>query len=259
MKKKIVPLTIIVLCTFLPGLAAQDGTTTGPTITIAHSPFQGERVGRTVNKLADGTTIIHEVRGRIARDSAGRVYEEQDRAAVNGGKALPTAPMHVAVIDPVKHLEMRWETSPKIVTVFPISTGELHVVFPPDFPKYQGYQPALKAKPDSVTTEDLGQKTFSGIVTTGTRITTVIPIGKLGNDRTLTIVHDTWFSKDLDLPILEIITDPRYGRESLEIQGITRAEPDAALFLAPQGYQVKTLFDVLKGGVAGGAPLIPKQ
>jgi hypothetical protein len=262
MKKAIVPLTFVVLCIFLPALAAQDWTTSGPTITIAHAPFQGERVGRTVRKLADGTTIIHEVKGRIARDTDGRVYEEQQQTAVYGDKALPAGPMHVSIIDPVKHLQMRWEASPKIVTVSPISTGELHVVFPPDFPKeakYHAYPPALGAKPDGVTTEDLGQKTLSGIVTTETRTTTAIPIGKLGNDRTVTIVHDTWFSKDLDLPILEIITDPRFGRENLEIRGITRAEPDPALFRAPQGYQTQTLADILKGGVAGGVAPIPKQ
>ncbi|HEY4837804.1 MAG TPA: hypothetical protein VIH72_04310 [Candidatus Acidoferrales bacterium] len=262
MKKTIVPLTFLVLCIFLPALAAQDWTASGPTITVAHAPFQGERVGRTVRELADGTTIIHEEKGRIARDSDGRVYEEQQQTAVFGDKALPTGPMHAAVIDPVKHFQMRWESSPKIVTVSPISTGELHVGFPPWFPKLaktEGPLPVLGAKPDSVTTEDLGKKTLSGIVTTGTRTTTVIPIGKLGNDRTLTIVHDTWFSKDLDLPILEIITDPRFGRENLEIRGITRAEPDPALFRAPQGYQIQTLADILKGRVAGGVAPIPEH
>ena len=48
--------------------------TNGPNIAVARVPFQAKRVGRSVQKLADGSTVAEDIVGRIARDSDGRVH-----------------------------------------------------------------------------------------------------------------------------------------------------------------------------------------
>ena len=259
MKKHKFSLFVAAISLILPSFAAADSyLATGPTVTIAHAPFQGMRVDRVKNILADGTTMTRDIKGRFARDSEGRVYEEEQQV-IDGGAAMPGAPMRTTMIDLVKNYTLHWGTSPKIADVMGISAREnLHVTFPMQFtsPVIREAPPAPGTEPDKVTTENLGQKTIEGVVTTGTRTTTVIPTGKVGNDRPLKVVHDVWFSKDLELALIETIEDPRLGRDTLEIHDVSRVEPDAGLFRAPAGYQVR---NPLLGGVMGGVSPVPKQ
>jgi hypothetical protein len=263
MKKHKFSVFVAAVCLIPPTLAAAESwLTTGPTVTIAHAPFQGIREDRSINALADGTTITHDVKGRFARDSEGRIYEEE-QLVIDGGAALPGAPMRMMIIDPVKHFSLHWSTatpppnSAKIADVMGISEKP-HVTFPMQFgsPSYREWSAGPEAEPDKVTTENLGLKTIDGVVTIGTRTTTIIPTGKVGNDRPLKSVHDVWYSKDLELALVETIEDPRLGRDILEIHGISRVEPDPSLFHAPTGYEVR---NPLLGGVAGGPLPVPKQ
>jgi hypothetical protein len=99
---------------------------------------------------------------------------------------------------------------------------------------------------DGVRTEELGQQSIEGLLVTGKRVTTTIPIGKVDNDRPIVVVHEEWRSPDLKIVVKTIDTDPRTGVQTMELQGLTRTDPDAALFLAPAGYQVKDMADMLK-------------
>ena len=147
-------------------------------------------MGRVVQKLANGITITHEVRGRMARDSEGRVYEEEQRT--NG-------PMYVVGLDPVgPSLNCAGRTPAKTATRLGFS-GELSasdisagaVAWRGEGFAWMGRCPIRQKNPTRrQQRSDLGQKTLSGLVTTGTRTSTVVPIGELGNDRAVTIVHD---------------------------------------------------------------------
>jgi len=53
-------------------------------------------------------------------------------------------------------------------------------------------------------------------------------------------------SADLKLVMKEQWSDPRSGVRTIELANFSRAEPDAALFRAPQGYVVKDLQESLK-------------
>jgi hypothetical protein len=100
---------------------------------------------------------------------------------------------------------------------------------------------------DEVRTEELGQQSIEGLLVTGRRVTTTIPAGKLGNDRPIVVVHEEWRSPELEIVVKTIDTDPRTGVQTMELQGLTRTDPDPALFQAPPGYQVKDMADTLKG------------
>jgi TonB family protein len=246
LKKPRFPLNLAVLSmVVLPVLAvAQTFLSTGPTVTISGAPFQAERVGRVVQKLVDGTTITRQVRGRMARDSEGRVYaEEQDQT---------NKVVYVVALDPVSHVQLKWSSSSKTATSMGLQSNP-HVTFPLHYPlvplKLGAERPDPGAEPDNASTQDLGQKTIDGLVVTGTRTVTVVPVGKLGNDRELRTVHDVWFSEDLKLALLDTVDDPLTGQQTLELQGLSRAEPDPALFRLPEGYELRPCPG---GGLAGG-------
>jgi hypothetical protein len=255
-RRQLFPSILVAIGVALPLLTlAQRASMAGPTVAIAGAPFQGERVGRLVLKLADGTTITREVQGRFARDSEGRVREEEQQASGS---------TYVVVLDPVKHMMITWSSvGNKVATTVPLAE-QMRFTFPLGNSLgsagrlgFGGTYAAPGAEPLKVTTQNLGQKTIDGVVATGTRTTTVIPKGAQGNDRDLTTVHDVWSSEDLKLTVLDSIDDPVNGLQTLEVQGITRIEPDLAVFQPPADYVEKPF--AIGGGVAGGVFLPPKQ
>jgi hypothetical protein len=89
------------------------------------------------------------------------------------------------------------------------------------------------------TSEDLGQQTIEGVVATGTRTTTEIAAGTIGNEQPIKIVSEQWFSPDLQVLVQTKHTDPRVGETTYRLAGIVRAEPAHALFELPADYTLK--------------------
>lgn len=72
------------------------------------------------------------------------------------------------------------------------------------------------------------------------RITSVYPVGFLGNDRILTTVAERCVSHEFGRALLEVVQDPRYGTRTLTLQSITRGDPDPTLFHPPADYAEKS-------------------
>ena len=102
------------------------------------------------------------------------------------------------------------------------------------------------ADKDEVHTEDLGQQSIAGVLATGKRTTTVIATGKIGNDQPITIVHEEWYSPDLKVVVKSEDSDPRSGERTMELEGLTRGDPDPSLFHAPEGYKVQDMAQMMK-------------
>ncbi len=86
-------------------------------------------------------------------------------------------------------------------------------------------------------TEELGVRDFEGVSAEGTRRTTIIPEGAIGNERPIEIVYERWYSKELGLVVYSRNTDPRFGEQTYRLTNIIRAEPDPSLFSVPSGYK----------------------
>ncbi len=86
--------------------------------------------------------------------------------------------------------------------------------------------------------EQLGTMTIEGVQAVGTRTTTTIPAGQIGNDRDLNIVSERWYSPDLKMTVLSKRTDPRMGETTYRLTQINRSEPDPSLFQVPADYTV---------------------
>jgi hypothetical protein len=91
----------------------------------------------------------------------------------------------------------------------------------------------------NTTREELGNDVIEGVLATGTRTTTEIPAGAIGNERPIRIVSEQWFSEDLKVLVLTKHTDPRVGETTYRLTNIVQSEPAALLFEVPPDYTVK--------------------
>jgi hypothetical protein len=86
--------------------------------------------------------------------------------------------------------------------------------------------------------EDMGTVNINGVPARGTRTTTVVPVGAIGNDTEFRSIDERWFSTDLNLLVKSVSTDPRFGTSTYELTNISRQPPDPALFRVPADYTI---------------------
>jgi hypothetical protein len=87
-------------------------------------------------------------------------------------------------------------------------------------------------------TDDLGTQNIEGVTCEGTRRTTTIPAGAIGNERPIEITYERWFSKDLGMVVMSKHSDPRFGEQTYTLKNIVRAEPDPSLFTVPREFKI---------------------
>jgi hypothetical protein len=92
---------------------------------------------------------------------------------------------------------------------------------------------------NSIAREDLGQQTIEGVVATGTRVTTTIPAGAIGNEQPIKVVSEQWLSPDLQVLVLTKHSDPRTGETTYRLTNIVRGEQARSLFEVPTDYTLK--------------------
>ena len=86
--------------------------------------------------------------------------------------------------------------------------------------------------------EDLGKRNIAGIDTVGTRETTTIDAGAMGNDQPLTYMSEYWHSEQLGINLLSVRSSPFFGKQTFTITELTAADPDSQLFELPVGFKV---------------------
>ena len=231
-------------------------------------PYSADAVNEFVQVLADGNRISRSSTTKVFRDTEGRTRRETEQSiSIND----PVA--HVSyVLDPVKRTAVKAQiaiASPSggrggRVGVAPTTEeakveearrreieirarGSVPVAVEPVMPGARGGGGVAggggrgrggAAAGDSKT-ESLGQKMIEGVMAEGTRTTTVIAAGAVGNVQPITIVSEQWFSEDLQVLVLTRHSDPRSGESTYKLTGIVRAEPDRSLFEVPPDYTVR--------------------
>lgn len=87
--------------------------------------------------------------------------------------------------------------------------------------------------------ESLGEQMIEGLKAEGTRWTTTIPVGEIGNERPIEIVNESWYSPELQVEVMRRFSDPRSGETIYKLVNINRSEPDKSLFEVPSDYTLK--------------------
>lgn len=192
---------------------------------LPNAPFTATVNTEWVRMLADGSRITLVNHRLIARDSAGRIFQERRMLVPQNGKQESFV-NQTEITDPVLKQEYICIPSEK--------TCQLEFRQPPPM----AVQPMGGTNKVDPSTQPLGNRTIGGIETVGTRETIVIPTGEIGNDSPINTSREFWFAPKLGLNLLSIRDDPRFGTQRFELSDIVIGEPDAKLFLPPEGSRI---------------------
>ena len=88
------------------------------------------------------------------------------------------------------------------------------------------------------TTENLGDETIDGIHAIGTRVTTTIPSGKMGNEQPIVVTSERWYSPELKATVMTKHNDPWAGELKTQFTRVNTSEPEPSLFSVPGDYKI---------------------
>lgn len=230
---------------------------------VKNAPYTATAVTETTQTLGDGNRIINKTTASLARDGEGRTRREEN--VVRIGSLQGTGPKLVTLHDPVAHTEYIFQpdgpngtgktifksgegmgvgigmsgsaVKPKVRT-FTMSKGDgahsvqFDTTNDRGTKSYVTFEDKGEQETD-VKHESLGTQTIEGVTAEGTRETRTIPAGAIGNEKPIVITSETWTSPDLQTIVLSKRNDPRFGETVYKLTGITRGEPDPALFQPP--------------------------
>ncbi|HLH07759.1 MAG TPA: hypothetical protein VKW78_11020 [Terriglobales bacterium] len=246
------------------GIRIEDGMDAKP---VKGSPFCGTITSDHTQTFADGNRIHTAESSLLCRDSQGRIRRE---AQMNLLGAVPQSelPKIVTIVDPVAGYRYLLDSRAKIAHKMPIAppglpplngkeAGQVAVMVrnegvgtgPGPGPGNAVYfssqtitsgtpsQPASNSAETS-STENLGDQTIDDLHATGTRTTTTIKAGVIGNDQPISIVSETWYSPELNATVMTKHTDPWAGELKTQLTNVNYSEPDPSLFSIPSDYRV---------------------
>ena len=245
---------------------------------VTGAPYSGEAITESIQVLADGNRIVRRTTARVYRDGKGRTRRETlgpDGQVATITISDPSSGTSY-IVDPgtntVRHTgvatfvssgggrveglattgssggttlhfttEAKGDTETKVVQRAEIvahATGERGTVTSLG-PVTWVSEHASAGDAAAPTREELGQQVVEGVPAKGTRTTTEIPAGAIGNEQPITVTSEEWVSVDLKVLVMTRHSDPRSGETTYRLTGITRGEPNPSLFEPPAGVTVK--------------------
>jgi hypothetical protein len=242
---------------------------------VKNAPYSATAITEFEQTLGDGNRLRQKTSSQLARDREGRTRREVTLGAV-GPLATGGPAALVFLQDPVAGTSYTLEPERKIARKLPrpevkvIRRGvegpsgeagkgrvlatedrDLDLFTLPAPPPLGGGGPGtmlpgpigtlgvvIKDLPPAKK-EDLGTQTIEGVRAEGTRTTTTLPAGAIGNERPIVVVGERWFAPELGVVVLSKHSDPRLGNTTYRLTNLRRSDPEAALFQVPEGYTVK--------------------
>ncbi len=189
-------------------------------------PFTATARTTLTQVLPDGTKKTRTVEDHIARDSKGRIYQEQH---LPWTEDVNNPIDYVNIYDPVGKRRIHIDPQNHSVIIRPIERP-IHY----DALEYL----TLKAtRPgEHIKNEKLGTREFAGVFAWGRRTIRTFPAGTFGNAGSFESVEECWFEERWGIDVLRRRSDPRSGDQVTELINLTRSEPDPTIFQPPPGY-----------------------
>ena len=195
---------------------------------VQGSPYSAQAVTQFTQALANGDHVQRTTTASIARDSQGRTRVDRSLATVGALSATGGQSRAIMIHDPVAGISYALNPASKTGTSMQIKAR------PAGSEARAQHAPAFRA---AAKTEDLGTQVIQGISAQGKRVTRAIAAGQEGNEKEIDIVTETWYSPDLQVVVQSKTSDPRFGETTYQLTGLSRVEPDPALF-AVSGYAI---------------------
>jgi hypothetical protein len=243
-----------------------EGRVGGQTVTGA--PYSADVTTEFTQTLSDGTVIDRKMTRSVARDGMGRTRTEITMPATGAMAMSGAPPTIISIDDPVAH--KHYMLNPKDKTAREIGGGPRmggfgggrdgghggghdgdggRGGFAGRGPGGHGGGPGghdggrggdEMRGGDGGTTVSLGTKTIQGVTVIGTRTTSTIPVGKMGNQQPIVISFERWYSPDLLINVMTVRSNPFTGKTTFMLTNLKRGEPDASLFTVPSDYKMMT-------------------
>lgn len=239
---------------------------------VKGAPYSAQAITESTQTLSDGNRIVNKSTTAIYRDSEGRTRREMSLTAIASFSTGGEAPQAILINDPVAGTTYMLDPRTHVARKMPPMRFNFKVRVPapggeklsgspepppPDLPQRAEVAPFAAAEastPDGhfvwgfgnhvAINESLGKQNVEGVEAQGTRGRMTIPAGEIGNERPIEIVHEMWYSPELQTLVMTRHSDPRFGESSYRLTNIDRSEPARSLFEVPADY-------TLKSGAAG--------
>ena len=192
---------------------------------LPNAPFTATVNTEWVRLLSNGARITLGNHRLIARDSAGRIFQERRMLVPQNGKQESFI-TQTEISDPIlkqQYICMPHENTCQLEFRQPFLTA---------------VQPQGSTNKIQPATQSLGTQPIGGVETVGTRETIVIPTGEIGNDSPVHTTREFWFAPKLGLNLISIRDDPRFGTQRFDLSDIVLGEPDTKLFSPPEGSRI---------------------
>jgi len=235
---------------------------------VKGSPFCATIVNEHTQQFADGNRIHTTDNSSLCRDSQGRTRRESQLDLL-GAVPQGSTPKLITIVDPVAGVRYTLDTESKIAHKMSLKDGPLPMVkgikgetgqnvmyfatgkadgeLPPP-PGGGGaviiekhvinHGPGPELGEGTPNSEKLGEQVINGIKATGTRVTTTIPAGQMGNDLPINVVSEDWYSADLKATVMTKHSDPWAGTVTTQFTNVSTSEPDASQFTVPSDYKI---------------------
>ena len=231
------------------------------------APYSADTVTETTQVLADGNRIVRSNKSSFARDGQGRTRHETQIQHLGPLGQTEEPLVNVFISDPVGKLQYHLDTRSKTVHRLPLATGMPASMpggmtagaasFAPaggEFnirvtaPGVMTFATTSTTTVETVVTgnarsarntnsEDLGEKSFEGVSARGQRTTLTIPAGEVGNEKSLDVVTESWYSAALRAAIYTRHYDPRFGETVTRLTNVQIGEPSPHMFTVPADYK----------------------
>jgi hypothetical protein len=231
---------------------------------VKGAPFCATITTEHTQAFADSNRIHTSDNSTLCRDGEGRTRRE---ASLNllGAAPQTSAPKLITIMDPVAGFRYMLDSVSKTAHRMAIGsspdTARTKVAGPGGAPgkgeQLMIYQHVGTAGPNMVVDdnvffkkggqtsdepapaiENLGDQTIDGIHATGTRMTTTISAGKMGNEQPILVTSERWYSPELKATIMTKHSDPWAGELKTQFTNVNTSEPDSSMFSVPSDYKV---------------------
>jgi hypothetical protein len=205
---------------------------------ISGAPFTADATTEFSQMLSDGNRIERRFSTSLARDGRGRTRSEQDVAMLGPLVVLqkgmnwstnavhtttaqqdPQPPRFTVITDPMDGVTYTLDERSKEARRSPSKLTTAAQLI-----EVQKLNDKLLAGANSLIVESLGTRQIEGVSAEGTRITTTIPAGQIGNLNPINVVTERWSSKELQMAVLITRRDPRSGDTVYRLTNIVRAD-----------------------------------
>ena len=203
---------------------------------LLNAPFAATVHTEWTRPMMGGGTYMVVNKRQVARDNHGRIYEQRVMLAPRSSETESDANLYlIQIADPNAHTLYNCylkQTPHRCYLQNYSETPEM--VYKPAI----GTTGPLPNNAGIRTHEDLGTRTIEGIETRGTRDTSNMNAGVMGNDQPFTSHREFWYAATLGINLYSELVSPNVGKQAFTLSDIGLAEPDSRLFELPEGFTV---------------------